>query len=454
MTGFLKVPPHAIEAEQAVLGGLMLDPRSYDRIADRLSESDFYRRDHAMIFRAIGDLTSQREAADAVTLADWFEAKGIAELVGGSRYILELANTTPSAANIGSYARIVRAKSQLRLVIDAATNACAMAFDPDAEPAVVVDGAVRALMGIGKAHTDHEMTMREALRRLSDRMVKLHASGGALPGIPSGIAELDDKLGGFQEGDLILIPARPSMGKTSLLGFSVAHAASKGFPVGLISGEQPGEQIALRLVSARSKIDAHRIRNAHLEDHEWPRLTNANADLAVLPLWIYDRSAPTIDELKRVARKWKQDHSIRALYVDYAQRIEGKGRTRYEQVSEVARELKTLARDLNIPVIALAQVGRDVEKRNDKRPGLGDISDSGELEKEADQVVMLYRDDYYHAESADKGIAELIVEKNRHGATGVVKVGWDAAHMDFYDLANGRETRIVREYEARHWSES
>lgn len=451
-SGFLKSPPHAIEAEQAVLGGLMLDPNAYDRIADRLSESDFYRRDHAMIFRAIGELVGKREPADAVTLADWFDAKGISDMVGGASYIIGLANTTPSAANIGSYARIVRGKSQMRQVIDAATNACAAAFDPDSDPAAVVDAAVRALMGIGKAHTDHEMTVREALRRLNDRMVKLHAAGGALPGIPSGIAELDSKLGGFQDGDLILIPARPSMGKTSLLGFSVAHAASKGFPVGLISGEQPGEQIALRWVAARAKIDAHRIRNAHLGDHEWPKLTMANADLAALPLWIYDRSAPTIDELKRVARKWKQQHGIRGLYVDYAQRVEGKGRTRYEQVSEVARELKTLARDLNIPVIALAQVNRGVEQRSDKRPGMADIADSGELEKEADQVVMLYRDDYYNPESSDKGIAELIVEKNRHGATGVIKVGWNAAHMDFFDLANGSEQRIVRDYEAREWA--
>lgn len=452
MTGHLRVPPCAVEAEQAVLGGLMLDPLAYDRIADRLSEADFYRRDHALIFRAIGELVGKGEPADAVTLGEWFESKGIAEMVGGMAYTIQLANTTPSAANIASYARIVREKSQLRKVIDAVTSACESAWHPDAEPATVVDAAVRSLMGIGKAHTDHEMTIREALRRLNERMMKLHASGGALPGIPSGIAELDDKLGGFQDGDLILIPARPSMGKTSLLGFCVAHAAGKGFPVGLISGEQPGEQIALRLVSARSKVDAHRIRNAHLDDHEWPKLTTANADLASMPLWIYDRSAPSIDELKRVARKWKQQHGIRGLYVDYAQRIDGKGRTRYEQVSEVARELKTLARDLNITVIALAQVNRSVEQRADKRPGMGDIADSGELEKEADQVVMLYRDYYYNAESPDKGVAELIVEKNRHGATGVIKVGWDSAHMDFYDLANGREARIVRDYESREWA--
>lgn len=448
----LRVPPCAVEAEQAVLGGLMLDPQSYNRISAFLAEADFYRRDHALIFRAIGEMVDRGEPADAVTMGDWFEAQGVAELVGGVSYVYKLANATPSASSIGSYARIVREKAQLRRVIDAATEACTSAWAADAEPSAVVDAAVRAMMGIGKSHTEHTLSMREALRRLSDRMTKIHANGGVLPGVTSGIAELDKKLGGFQDGDLVLIPARPSMGKTSLLGFCVAHAGSHGIPVGLVSGEQPAEQIALRLVSARSKIAAHRIRNADLQAHEWPKLTIANADMAAWPVWIHDRSAPTIDELKRIARMWRHQHGIRALYVDYAQRIEGKGRTRYEQVSEVARELKTLARDLGIPVIALAQVNRSVEQRNDKRPGMGDIADSGELEKEADQVVMLYRDDYYNAESSDKGVAELIVEKNRHGATGTIKVGWDAEHMDFYDLANGREARIVREYEERNWA--
>lgn len=452
MSEQLRVPPCAVEAEQAVLGGLMLDPQSYNRISAFLAEADFYRRDHALIFRAIGEMVDRGEPADAVTLGDWFEAQGVAELVGGVSYVYKLANATPSASSIGSYARIVREKAQLRRVIDAATEACTSAWAADAEPSAVVDAAVRAMMGIGKSHTEHTLSMREALRRLSDRMTKIHANGGVLPGVTSGIAELDKKLGGFQDGDLVLIPARPSMGKTSLLGFCVAHAGSHVIPVGLVSGEQPAEQIALRLVSARSKIAAHRIRNADLQAHEWPKLTIANADMAAWPVWIHDRSAPTIDELKRIARMWRHQHGIRALYVDYAQRIEGKGRTRYEQVSEVARELKTLARDLGIPVIALAQVNRSVEQRNDKRPGMGDIADSGELEKEADQVVMLYRDDYYNAESSDKGVAELIVEKNRHGATGTIKVGWDAEHMDFYDLANGREARIVREYEERNWT--
>lgn len=446
------MPPCAVEAEQAVLGGLMLDPQAFNRIAATLAEADFYRRDHALIFRAIGELVGRGEPADAVTLGDWFEAQGVAELVGGVGYVYKLANTTPSASSIGSYARIVREKAQLRRVIDAATEACTAAWAADAEPASVVDAAVRSMMGIGRSHAEHTVSMREALRRLSDRMTKIYANGGVLPGVTSGIADLDKKLGGFQDGDLVLIPARPSMGKTSILGFCVAHAGEKGIPVGLVSGEQPAEQIALRLVSARAKIAAHRIRNADLHEHEWPKLTIANADMSAWPVWIHDRSAPTIDELKRIARMWRHQHGIRALYVDYAQRIEGKGRTRYEQVSEVARELKTLARDLGIPVIALAQVNRSVEQRNDKRPGMGDIADSGELEKEADQVVMLYRDDYYNAESSDKGVAELIVEKNRHGATGTIKVGWDAEHMDFYDLANGREARIVRDYEAREWA--
>ena len=443
--------PNSREAEQSVLGALMLDPSKVAVVAAIVVEADFFARRHQMIYRAITELDAKSVPYDAVTLGEWFESQGIAELVGGTRYILELASTTPSAYNAVAYARIVRNKSLLRQALDIAARITTDAWAPDAQPDVIADGAIRDMMQIGRTSQSWDITIMDACRQVVEDMQAAVDRNGALSGVTTGIKALDEKLGGYHASDLILIPARPSMGKTSYLGYAVACAARSGKRCGLISAEQPGKQIAARLISAASRVEASKFRSADLDESEWARVAVKSAEVMSLPIWMYDRSAPTMREVIRTARRWKMENNIDALYVDYVQRIIGDGKDRYAQVSDVARGLKNVARELDIPVIALAQVNRSVDSRADNRPGMGDIADSGELEKEADQVVILYRDEYYHPDTQDKGVAELIVEKNRHGPTGIIKVGWNERFMDFFDLAFGREREAVERYEATNW---
>jgi replicative DNA helicase len=423
----LRVPPHSIDAEQAVLGGLMIDQRAIERVLAELSEADFYRKDHRLIFRAIVDLDAKGGACDAVTMGDWFEANGLADQVGGTSYILNLANNTPGVANIAAHARIVREKSVLRQIIEAGEQISGSGFDPNGQtPTEILDATIQRLMTMQRHDSQVEFTAKQAAKRAYDAMIEAHMHGGAPNRIPSGLSDLDDMLGGFHAGDLIVIGARPAMGKTSLLINAALHAANKGHAVGIISGEQPADQIAARMIALTGNIPAKKFRTGKFEEEEWPRVTNAFADLQKARLWILDRSAPHITEVARVARRWKQLHGIEAAYVDYMQRIEAKGERRWESVGAVAKGLKNLARDLSIPVIVLAQVSREAEGRI---PRMADLSDSSEIEKEADQILMLYRDE------AVPGVAKIIVEKNRHGATGFIEAAWIAETMRFADLA-------------------
>jgi replicative DNA helicase len=430
----IRVPPHSNDAECSVLGGLMLDPDRIDDVAAALSDQDFYSKRHRTIFQAMLDLSAQGTPCDAVTLGDWFETQGLADIVGGSAYVLQLANNTPSAANIGAYAQIVRQKSVLRRVIDIATGTAEGAFARDADAGDVVDAAVRALMELHRVDQNAEWTMRQAVKKAYEHLATVAADPSKAMGVPSGLEKLDECLGGFHPADLIVFAGRPAMGKTALLLGCATHAAEKGYPVGLISAEMAAEQCGARGLALYSNIPASRLRNAAIDESDWPRITSGVTKLRDLPMWIFDRSAIHIDELCRVARRWKQQHGIRALYIDYLQRIMANGTKKWEVVAEVVFRLKCLARELGIPVIVLAQVKREVEQRGDKRPHMADICDSSEIEKEADQVITIYRDDYYNDESEDKGTAELIVDKNRHGPTGYVRVAFLATVMRFANL--------------------
>lgn len=445
--------PHSPDAEESVLGSVLLDQRMFAEVQAVIGEADFYQDRHQLIWRSMCELDNLRVPFDAMTLSDQFEANGISQLVGGKSYILDLANGTPTARNARFYAEIVRRKSLLRTAIRIGDTLVAEAWEADANPEAVIDTSIRELMLAGQSSRSYEMSGAEACDKVFDNLQRIYATGSTLSGITTGIAMLDTKLGGFHNGDFILIAARPSMGKTSLLGNAVDAAASSGSACGLISGEQPAEQIAARLLSAHAKVAASRLRTGEMSQRQYDRFVEARREVSAMPWRIFDKSAPTLKDVVRQARQWKIRHDIKALYVDYAQRIEGEGKDRYAQVSDVARGLKTLARELDIPVIALAQVNRGVEQRADKRPGMSDISDSGELEKEADQVVMIYRDEYYNQNTNDAKIAELIVEKNRHGPTGTIKTGWDENVMQFFDLAFGREREMVADYESRYGSD-
>jgi replicative DNA helicase len=420
----LRVPPSSVEAEQSVIGGLMLVPNALARVS--LTPEDFYRRDHQLIFRAIQELDRKAQPYDAVTLGEWFEAQGLGEQVGNGAYLVELASTTPSAANIGAYAAIVRDKAVLRALIEAATEMVSAGFNPDGkDSAEIVDAGIGALMRLAKQEAKHEATLEQAVRAAAIDMQEAHAAGGALRGIPSGFARMDARLGGWHSGDLIVIGARPAMGKTALLVNLAEYAAEREHCVGFISGEQSAMQLGQRALSRTSGIHAERMRSGNLDDEDWPKLTESVRRLIAHKFHILDRSAPTIDEIRRTARRWKQEHGMAALYVDYAQRIRvPKAQNRVEEVAEVARSMKEIARDLDVPVILLSQVVKNVDMREDKRPGMSDLANSDELVREADLIAMLYRDEVYNENSPAKGTAELNVEKNRHGPCSRTADGW------------------------------
>jgi replicative DNA helicase len=428
-----------------VLGALMLRPSVLEAVAAVIDESDFYRRDHRTIWRAIVELDAKGQPFDAVTLGEWFESQGRHELdlVGGTSYVIDLANTTPSAANVLHYARIVREKSILRSVIDVGTELAGDAFAATSAEGML-DGAIAKLMALHRSESRCEFTLKQAASIAWREAAAAHERKGALAGITTGLRDVDDQLGGLHAGDFIVIGARPSMGKTAMLfGMSYAAAANE-HPNGIISGEQPANQLGARMLSAASRVPGNAFRTGRFADEEWPRLTSGIEKLAALPVWILDRGAPSIGEVQRIARRWKQQHGIKALYVDYIQRLTGKGERRNEVVADTCRGLKSLARDLDIAVVALSQVNREVEKRHPPIPRMADLSDSSEIEKEADTVITIYREDYYKPDTERKGIAQLTIDKNRHGPTGFVEVLWRAETMTFENYAD--EDTFARRY--------
>lgn len=437
----LRVPPQSIEAEQSVLGGLMIAPDALPRLV--LADTDFYRRDHALIFRAILELDRKGRPFDAVTLSEWFDAQGMSEQVAGGAYLIDLASTTPSAANITAYAEIVRDKAVLRKAIEIGTQIVNDGFDPDGrDSSEIIDTSIGVLMGLAKQQARHEYTIRDAVGRAMTEMQDAYMAGGGLRGVPSGFSRLDARLGGFHPGDLVFIGARPKMGKTAMLVNMVRNAAKKGISCGVISGEQSAIQLAQRLLALETAVAGEKMRNGHLDEEEWSKLAVGMRRLLDQSIQISDTGGPTIDQVRRLARKWKQEHKIGALYVDYLQRLRWrKAKDRVEEVGEVARGLKDIARDLEIPVIALAQVKRDVETRNDKRPEASDIANSDEATREADQILMLYREEVYYdqvnerGQPVRKGVAELNIEGNRHGPTGQFELAWMPETMRFADLA-------------------
>jgi replicative DNA helicase len=430
----IRVPPHSIDAEQSVLGGLMIAPDALDKVADRIAESDFYRKDHRLIWRAIMELSARGQPCDAVTLGDWFDSNGLGDMMGGAGYCVELANTIPSAANITAYAQIVREKSVMRQVIDQATQLVESAYAGQSNGVELLDRGITELMALQKVETRSEYTLRQAMTLAFAEAERARELGGRIPGIASGLVDLDRILGGWHDSDLIVIGARPAQGKTAvLLNFATACA----LPSGIVSAEQPAQQIGARVMSIKSLVPAERMRNGRFEPQDLRKLENAVGELCERTCMIYDRSSPTIADVSRMARKWKQQNGIRVLFVDYVQRIEAaqtrQSANKAEKVGEVVRGLKNLARDLEIPVIALAQVGRQADGR---QPGMGDLSDSSEIEKEADQILTLFRPGTAD-DNADDSEAIISVEKNRHGPCGEIKTVWVPETMRFLSRFEG-----------------
>ncbi len=440
----LRVPPHSIEAEQAVLGGLMLAPEAYDRVSDQLVEGDFYRRDHQLIYRAIREMADRNRPFDAVTLGEWFESQGQSELVAGGAYLIELASTTPSAANIAAYAEIVRDKAVMRQLIQVGTDIVNNGFQPEGrESQELVAEAEQKVFAIAESgargRTDFvgmHSALRDAFTVLQDRF----NNGDAITGLPTGYTEFDMMTAGLQPTDLVILAARPAMGKTTFaLNIAEFAAIKSKKAVAVFSMEMSAPQLALRLISSNGRINATRLRTGQLEDEDWARVTGAISMLKETKIFIDDTPGLSPDVLRAKARRLKREHDLGLIVIDYLQlmSVPGNSENRATEISEISRSLKGLAKELNVPVIALSQLNRSLESRTDKRPVMADLRESGAIEQDADMIVFIYRDDYYNREnSPDKGLAEIIIGKQRSGPTGSLKLKFFGEYTRFDNLAH------------------
>lgn len=427
-------PPANIEAERNVLGVLMSVSTAFAKV--RLDPEDFYLRKHRELFKVLQDMEVSGSPLDAVTVGDWVGSRGMTDTVGGDTYLLELASLSYTASNVRAYARIVRDRSRLRRLVDLASDLLAEAFEPNGRSASeIVDSAVGDLMKLNRLESNCDFSLSQAVKLAWNDAEIAYQHRGTIRGVPTGFARMDARLGGWHKQDLVFLPARPGMGKTALMVNLGLNAAGAGHTVGVISGEQSAMQLGQRSLAVDAQIQAECMRNGQISDDVWPKLSDSMQRLAKRRLRIFDRPAPTLEEVVRTARLWKQEYGMSVLFVDYLQRIRFRGvEKRNEEVAEVAQGLKTLARDLDIPVVCLAQVKAEVESRSDKRPRQGDIANSDEATREADMIAFLYRDDVYNDNTPNPGVAELNVEKNRHGPTGQFKLRFNAGSMLFEDL--------------------
>jgi len=430
-TGALKVPPHSIEAEQSVLGGLMLDNNAWDRIADQLLEADFYRADHRLIFRAVRQLAERGSPFDMITLAEWLERHNQLEEAGGFAYLGMLARDTPSAANIVAYAEIVRERSILRQLIQVGASIANSAYNPQGRASQeLLDEAEQTVFNIAERGTrTHRnfISIKELLVGTVERIDTLFERDNPITGVSTGWHDFDEMTAGLQPGDLIIVAGRPSMGKTSFAMNIAEHAAIKQqLPVAVFSMEMPGEHLAMRLLSSLGRIDQHRIRTGKLEDEDWPRLTSAVSMLNETRLFIDDTPALSPSELRARARRLQRecDEPLGLILIDYIQLMHVPGITenRTVEVSEISRSLKALAKELHTPVVALSQLNRSLEQRGDKRPVMSDLRESGSLEQDSDVICFIYRDEVYRPDSPDKGTAEIIIAKQRNGPIGMTRL--------------------------------
>ncbi|HET8941186.1 MAG TPA: replicative DNA helicase [Rudaea sp.] len=442
-TDALRVPPHSIDAEQAVLGGLMLDEHAWERIADKLIEEDFYRKDHRLIYRAIGELSNKNMPCDAVTLGEWFESNGLAELVGGSNYVIQLANATPSAANIVAYAAIVREKSILRQLIDAGTKITGDGFQPDGRSTQeILESAEQEVFRIAESGARGRkgfVPMREAVKEAFQVLHQRYESQGTVTGLATGFEDLDEKTAGLQPSDLIIVAARPSMGKTALAVNMAEHAALKSKKaVAIFSMEMSASQLAFRLISSLGRINQQHLRTGDIKEEEWPRVTSAISLLSDAKIFIDDTPALSPGELRARARRLKREHDLGLIVIDYLQlmQVPGNKENRATEISEISRGLKALAKELNIPVIALSQLNRSLEQRTDKRPVMSDLRESGAIEQDADVILFIYRDEVYDKESPKKGTAEIIIGKQRNGPIGVINLTFLGQYTKFENFAS------------------
>ncbi len=428
VSGTPKLPPQALEAEQSLLGGLLLDNRRWDEVSDEVGRVDFYNQSHRLIFDAVRALQGKNEPADVITVSEWLEQNGNLEEAGGLAYVGNLASNTPSTANILNYARIVRERSILRSLISAANEISDTAYTPEGKtPREVLDHAEKLVFDISEHDGRRRQgftAIQELLTRSVDRIEELYESKETVTGMPTGFTDLDDMTAGLQRGDLVVVAGRPSMGKTAF-AMNVAEfvALEKELPVAVFSMEMPGEQLAMRLLSSIGRINSNKVRTGRLGDDDWPRLTSAAGLLDKAPIFVDDTAGLNPLDLSSRARRLSREHNdLGLVVVDYLQLMQSmeNNENRATEISNITRALKMLAKELNVPVMVLSQLNRSLEQRPNKRPIMSDLRESGAIEQDADVIFFVYRDEVYNEESEQKGRAEIIIGKQRNGPIGMV----------------------------------
>lgn len=433
-----RVPPQNIEAEQAVLGAVLLEREALYSAAEIVVPEDFYRQSHQRLFRVMLDLAERGEPVDLVTITAELKDRQLLEEVGGVTYLTDLANAVPSAANVEYYAHIIEEKALLRKLIQTATHIASKGYAETEDVSEIIADAENRILSISERRTsDTFIPIKDVLLEAFERIEKLHANQGQISGIPSGYPDLDRMTSGFQKSDLIIVAARPSVGKTAFaLNIAQNVAARSRLPVAIFSLEMSASQLVQRMLCAESNIDSHKFRTGMMEDEDWEKLTMAIGSLAEAPIYIDDSPGTTVYDIRGKCRRLKAERGIGLVLIDYLQLINSRSQreNRQQEISEISRSLKALARELDCPVIALSQLSRSVEQRQDKRPLLSDLRESGSIEQDADIVAFLYREDYYNPETDKQNIIEIIIGKQRNGPVGKVELVFLKNYNKFVSL--------------------
>ena len=421
----LKVPPNSIEAEQSLIGGLMLDAQAWDKVADVVVSEDFYRKDHRLIYQSIANLIETGSPCDVVTVSEHLDNRGELDDAGGLEYLATLANETAGAANARAYAKIIRERATLRALINAGNEIAGSAFTSDGRTATdILDSAERLVFEIAEKGTRGRKgfkSLKQILPEAVDRIDLLHQSDGDITGISTGYNEFDKMTAGLQPGDLVIIAGRPSMGKTTL-AVNIAENAAIGskVPTAIFSMEMPSQQLAFRMISSLGRVDQTHLRTGNFPDEDWSRINTAVQLMSEAPIFIDDTPGLAPSEIRARARRLQREHGLGLIVVDYLQlmQVPGNSENRATEISEISRSLKALAKELECPVIALSQLNRSVEQRTDKRPVMSDLRESGAIEQDADLIIFIYREEVYNQDTPRKGIADIAIAKQRNGPIG------------------------------------
>ncbi|TSC92553.1 MAG: Replicative DNA helicase [Candidatus Berkelbacteria bacterium Licking1014_7] len=442
----LKLPPQNLEAEQAVLGALLIDQEAFYKVSDFLRPDDFYQEENKLVYQTMVDLAEDKQPLDVLTVVNLLEKRKQLKRVGGASYITKIVNVTPTAANVVSYGRIIKDRATLRQLITVGSEIVELGFQEDKQTIELLDQAEKSLFNVSQSFLKEKfIPIKDVLAGAFERIDELHRNKGKLRGVPTGFRELDNLLAGLQQSDLIILASRPSMGKTSLaISMTINVATKHQVPVGFFSIEQSRDQIVDRMLISVAGIDSWRLRTGNLSDSDFPKIGHAMGILSEAPIYIDDTPILSIIEMRAKARRLQAEKGLGLIVVDYIQLMEGSARSqrdgsRVQEISEISRGIKAVARELNVPVLALSQLSRAVESRHPKIPQLSDLRDSGSLEQDADVVMFIYREDYYEPETERKNIADILIKKHRNGPTGSVELYFWGNKMAFRDIERKHE---------------